>query len=88
MVPTLILFIDCCAAWMGNELVGRRGVLINPAPHIWWLQQSGEPIEARGDWSKICLRAFQSAKVLAERQHAPLRVHVSKSYNYIFWPSM
>ena len=60
------LLIDCIACWQGNELVGRRGIFVQPGPTSWWDNQS--PITAEGSWSKICTRCFQNINALAEMQ--------------------
>ncbi|OLP98785.1 hypothetical protein AK812_SmicGene18734 [Symbiodinium microadriaticum] len=41
------LLIDALACWQGNELVGRRGIFLNPQPPTWWDHQQG-PITAEG----------------------------------------
>ena len=60
------LLIDCIACWQGNELVGRRGIFVQPGPTSWWDNQS--PITAERTWSKICTRCFQNINALAEMQ--------------------
>ncbi|CAE7666482.1 unnamed protein product [Symbiodinium sp. KB8] len=60
------LSIDCIACWQGNELVGRRGIFVQPGPTSWWDNQS--PITAEGNWGKICTRCFQNINALAEMQ--------------------
>ena len=61
------LLIDAVACWQGNELVGRRGIFLNPQPPSWWDHQQG-PITAEGSWEKICTRCFQNLNALAETQ--------------------
>ena len=61
------LLIDAVACWQGNELVGRRGIFLNPQPPTWWDHQQG-PITAEGSWEKICTRCFQNLNALAETQ--------------------
>ncbi|CAE7746523.1 unnamed protein product, partial [Symbiodinium microadriaticum] len=61
------LQIDAVACWQGNELVGRRGIFLNPQPPTWWDHQQG-PITAEGSWEKICTRCFQNLNALAETQ--------------------
>ena len=69
------LLIDAVACWQGNELVGRRGIFLNPQPPTWWDHQQG-PITAEGSWEKICTRCFQNLNALAETQRRHPQVGV------------
>ena len=50
---------------MHHELVGRRGIFLDPALPTWWEQQSGQARTAEGDWYAICKRALQNIRALA-----------------------
>ena len=56
--------IDVAIAWLGNELVGERGLFLNPAYDAWREQHSG-PHAAAGDWKEVADRVCTSLGELA-----------------------
>ena len=51
--------IDVAVAWLGNELVGERGLFLNPAYELWREKHYG-PHHASGDWREIADRVCTS----------------------------
>ena len=62
--------IDVAVAWLGNELVGERGLFLNPAYEYWREKQHG-PHYAAGDWREIADRLCTSIGELAALRGRP-----------------
>ena len=56
--------IDVAVAWLGNELVGERGLFLNPA-YEYWREKHHGPHCAAGDWREIADRVCTSIGELA-----------------------
>ena len=50
-------------AWLGNELVGERGLCLNPAYDVWREKYYG-PHAAGGDWKEVADRVCTSLREL------------------------
>ena len=66
------LRIDIQAIWLGNELVGERGVFLEPSMPCWREKQLPDGYHAaRGDWSEIADRICASLGSLAALKGRP-----------------
>ena len=57
-------------AWLGNELVGERGLFLNPA-YEYWREKYHGPHYAAGDWREIADRVCTSICELAALRGRP-----------------
>ena len=62
--------IDIAVAWLGNELVGERGLFLNPAYELWKEKHYG-PHYAAGEWREIADRVCTSIGELAALRGRP-----------------
>ena len=62
--------IDVAVAWLGNELVGERGLFLNPAYELWREKYWG-PHHASGDWREIANRVCTSISELTALRGRP-----------------
>ena len=62
--------IDIAVAWLGNELVGERGLFLNPAYELWREKYYG-PHHASGEWREIADRVCTSISELAALRGRP-----------------
>ncbi|CAE7510961.1 unnamed protein product, partial [Symbiodinium sp. CCMP2456] len=62
------LHVDVCIIWMGNDLVGTRGVFLAPNMPRW--RETPENAGALGLWSDIETPAHKREIVLAGKEHA------------------
>ena len=62
--------IDVAIAWLGNELVGERGLFLNPAYDVWREKYYG-PHAAGGDWKEVADRVCTSLSELAALRGRP-----------------
>ena len=57
-------------AWLGNELVGERGLFLNPAYELWKEKHYG-PHNAAGEWREVADRVCTSIGELAALRGRP-----------------
>ena len=62
--------IDVAIAWLGNELVGERGLFLNPAYDAWHEKRYGHHA-AGGDWKEVADRVCAALSELAALQGRP-----------------
>ena len=62
--------IDIAVAWLGNELVGERGLFLNPAYEL-WKKKHYQPHYAAGEWREIADRVCTSIGELASLRGRP-----------------
>ena len=63
------LAVDVMIIWMGNELVGRRGVFVDPNVPKW--RQTAENMEATGVWEEVASKVCGQIQRLAALKGRP-----------------